>query len=231
MTAHKAPTHVAIICDGNRRWARQKGLAAVVGHERATEMVFEPLIKKSVELGISYLTFWVFSTENWNRDPAEVSLLMQLFRKGFTEKIKLFKKNNVRLRIIGDLSKFPEDIRQKVLNAVGETKSNTQITVTFAMNYGGRDELVRAIRRMAADGVALDTVTEEDISTHLDTGDLPDPDLIIRTGGEQRLSGFLLWQCQYAELFFSDQLYPDFSADDFQAAVEEYTTRQRRFGG
>ncbi|MBP9820108.1 di-trans,poly-cis-decaprenylcistransferase [Candidatus Woesebacteria bacterium] len=231
MTAHKAPTHVAIICDGNRRWARQKGLAAVVGHERATELVFEPLIKRSVELGISYLTFWVFSTENWNRDPAEVSLLMQLFRKGFTEKIKLFKKNNVRLRIIGDLSKFPEDIRQKVLNAVEETKSNTQITVTFAMNYGGRDELVRAIRRMAADGVALDTVTEEDISTHLDTGDLPDPDLIIRTGGEQRLSGFLLWQCQYAELFFSDQLYPDFSADDFQAAVEEYTTRQRRFGG
>ncbi len=225
------PKHIAIIADGNRRWAKQQGLAGIRGHEAAVERTFEPLIKCAIKRGVTHLTFWVFSTENWKRGEAEVSLLMRLFRTGFAEKLKLFVENNIRLRIIGDLTRFPADVQESARDAVAKTANNTALTVVFAMNYGGRDELVRAVRRAAAENFSFANMQEEDISRYLDTAEIPDPELIIRTGGEQRLSGFMLWQCEYAELIFSPVLFPDFSDTELDAAIAEFQLRQRRFGG
>jgi undecaprenyl diphosphate synthase len=236
------PQHIALIMDGNRRWARQHGLQALQGHDYVSEKVIEPLVDRCIELGIPYLTLWAFSTENWKREQGEVEGLMQLFRKAFNKNSERLFERGVKLNAIGDLSKFPEDIQQGIQAWINKSKENKNITVTFALNYGGRDEILRAMKKMiVAEGselkdegergeVPFSWMSEEAFAEHLDTAGMPDPDLIIRPGGEQRLSGYLTWQSVYAELYFTDVLMPDFSPAELDKAVEEYQKRQRRFG-
>lgn len=227
MKQNKIPEHVGIIMDGNRRWARKRGLSAVKGHAYAVDTVTEELIERAGERGVKYLTLWAFSTENWNRDKQEVEGLMKLFRKALVTKVERFIEKGARLQLIGDMSRFPEDIRKGMEEAIEKSSSNNKIVVTFALNYGGRDEIVRAVNKLVGEGEKID---EEGFSKLLDTAEMPDPDLIIRTGGEKRLSGFLPWQGTYAELLFVDTLFPDFGPDELDKAIEEYQGRQRRFG-
>lgn len=215
----KIPKHVAIIMDGNRRWAKNKGLSAVGGHNYVVDNVIEPIIGHCGDLGIEYLTLWAFSTENWKRDPVELSGIMALFKRGIMEKLGGLIKNGARLRMIGDLSKFSPDLQEGMKRAIENSKTNTKINVTFALNYGGRDEIVRAVKM---GGVEFEK--------YLDTVGMPDPDLIIRTGGEQRMSGFMMWQSAYSEFYFTDTLMPDLTSDKFDEAIEEFQNRQRRFG-
>lgn len=224
MTTTKAiiPQHVAIIMDGNRRWARQNGLAIIKGHRKVAEEMIERLADFAIAKGIKFLTLWAFSTENWQRPSEEVKGIMELFRETFATSSKRLHQKGVRVAVIGDLSRFPEDIQDGVNFWLKETKNNQKLTVTFALNYGGRDELQRAVR---AGG--------ENFENHLDTKKmivLPDPDLLIRPGGEKRLSGFLTWQSVYTELYFTDALMPDFDEQEFAKALADYASRQRRFG-
>lgn len=221
----RIPRHVAIIMDGNRRWAKKKGLAAIGGHSYVVEKIVEPIIERCGELGIEYLTLWTFSTENWKRDADEVNGLMQLFRKALATKVASFIKKGARLRMIGDMGRFAPDIQLGMREAMEKSEKNTKITVTFAMNYGGRDEILRAIKKL---GRVPDS--EEELARYLDTAGMPDPDLIIRTGGEQRTSGFMSWQAAYAELYFTETLMPEFTTEKFDEAIEDYQGRQRRFG-
>lgn len=230
----KLPKHVAIIMDGNRRWARKRGMAAIAGHAQAVESTVEQLIERAGEQGIEYLTLWAFSTENWGRDKEEVKGVMNLFRKALMTKVERFIEKGARLQLIGDMSKFAPDIREGMKNAIEKSQKNNKITVLFALNYGGRDEITRAVRKLF-DNVRTNQQTNgkieaEDLESYLDTAGVPDPDLIIRTGGEQRLSGFLMWQSAYSELYFSDVLFPDFGPEELDRAIEEYQKRQRRFG-
>lgn len=222
------PQHVAIICDGNRRWAKAHKLEVVLGHRKAVDDVFEPLIDRAIEHEIKVLTFWVFSTENWKRDTTEVSALMQLFRELLTRQIKQLHEKGIRLKIIGDLSKFDSDIQEKVQRGLELTKNNSKITVVFAMNYGGRDEILRAINKVIQSQAKL--IDADTFSDQLDTAGIPDPDFIIRTGGERRLSGFLLWQSEYAELAFPEFYFPEFTPNKLDELLEEYQQRKRRFG-
>lgn len=225
----KIPKHVAIIMDGNRRWAKKQGLAAIAGHAYAVENTVEKLIERAGEMGIKYLTLWAFSTENWRRDSEEVSGLMNLFRKALLTKVEKFIQKGARLKMIGDISRFAPDIQEGMKKAMEESEKNDKITVTFALNYGGRDEIVRAINHLTIK--PLDhLIMEKDLEKYLDTAGMPDPDLIIRTGGEQRMSGFMMWSGAYSELYFTDKLFPEFSPEEFDKAIEEYQTRQRRFG-
>ncbi len=218
----KIPKHVGIIMDGNRRWAKKRGLTAIAGHAMAVDKVAEDLSERAGELGVEYLTLWAFSTENWDRDKQEVAGIMKLFRKALSSKIEKFVEQGAKLQMIGDMSRFDEDIQEGMKKAEEASKNNTKITVTFALNYGGRDEILRAVEKSRENG--------ESLENNLDTVGMPDPDLIIRTGGEKRLSGFLTWQSVYAELYFTDLLFPDFSPAEFDKALEEYERRQRRFG-
>lgn len=222
------PKHVAIICDGNRRWAREHKLEAVLGHRKAVDDIFEPLIDHAIEKGIEYLTFWVFSTENWKRDQVEVTGLLTLFRELLGRQIKLLHEKGIRLKFIGDLTKFDQDIQENVQKGIELTRNNKKITVVFALNYGGRDELLRAVNSAIKAGKTK--LTAADFSEFLDTGGMPDPDYIIRTGGEQRLSGFLLWQSEYAELAFPEFYFPEFTPKKFDELLEKYQHRKRRFG-
>lgn len=215
----KIPAHVGIIMDGNRRWAKAKGLPAIAGHAYAVENITEALIERAGEMGVKYLTMWAFSTENWGRPEDEVSGLMNLFRKALETKVARFIAKGARLRMIGDMSRFGEDIQAGMKKAMMASEKNDKITVTFALNYGGRDEIKRAVEK---GGIEFEK--------YLDTVGMPDPDLIIRTGGDYRLSGFLMWQSAYSELYFTDTLFPDFSPEKFVEAVAEYQRRQRRFG-
>lgn len=216
------PNHVAIIMDGNRRWARQHGMAAIKGHRKVAEEMIERLADFAISQKIAYLTLWAFSTENWQRSQEEVNGIMALFRETFATSSERLHKKGVRVAVIGDLSRFPKDIREGVEVWVKETKNNIKLTVTFALNYGGRDELLRAVEKGG-----------DRFESFLDTKkmiDLPDPDLLIRPGGEKRLSGFLTWQTVYSELYFTDVLMPDFDEREFAKALEDYAQRQRRFG-
>lgn len=227
------PTHVAIIMDGNRRWAREHKMEAFKGHEYVANKIIEELTEAAIAEGIQYLTLWAFSTENWNREEKEVSALMNLFRDSFKKNAKTLHEKGVRLNVIGDISRFPTDIQENVAHWLEESKNNTRITVTFALNYGGRDELLRAFNallRQQATGHRQQQISENEIAEYLDTKGMPDPDLIIRPGGEKRLSGYLPWQSVYSELYFTDVLMPDFNAEQLRKAVEEYSRRQRRFG-
>lgn len=228
---HNLPQHVAIVMDGNRRWARQRGYEAVEGHDYAAMHVIEPIITHSAKLGIPYLTFWAFSTENWKRDEEEINALFSIFRKGLSQLAIKLVKNGARIRLLGDVNKFPSDIVDKVNALVNKSQSNNKITVTFALNYGGRDEILRAVKKIIQDNVKPAQLDEAMFSSYLDTKGIPDPDLIIRTGGEQRLSGYLPWQSVYAELLFVSTLFPDFNISAYQQALDEYTKRDRRFGG
>lgn len=213
------PTHVAIIMDGNRRWAKAKGLPVIAGHAYAVEKTVEELIERAGEMGVEYLTLWAFSTENWGRAEDEVTGVMNLFRKALQNKVGKFIEKGARLRLIGDMSRFSSDIQEGMKRAMLASEKNTKITVAFALNYGGRDEIKRAVQ-----------VGGADFEKNLDTYEMPDPDLIIRTGGEQRTSGFLMWSGAYAEWYFTGLLFPDFTPEKLDLAIEEYQNRQRRFG-
>ena len=216
------PQHVAIIMDGNRRWARQRGLFAIKGHRKVAEEIIEKLADFSLNKGIKYLTLWAFSTENWQRPQEELDGIMDLFRETFSTSAKKLHNKGVRVASIGDLSRFPKDIREGIEHWLIETKNNHKLTVTFALNYGGRDEIQRAVE---AGGVNFIKFLDTQRDLHL-----PDPDLIIRPGGEKRLSGFLIWQSVYSELYFTDVLMPDFDEREFAKALDDYAQRQRRFG-
>ena len=223
--------HVAIIMDGNRRWAKAKGLPPTDGHLFAAENAIEPLIEECQKQNIPYVTFWAFSTENWKRDKEELDALFSIFRSAFTGLALRFAKRGAKLRILGDVSRFPQDIARQCLEFINKTKDNNAITVSFALNYGGRDEILRAVKKIVSDGLSPDQITEENLASRLDTAGIPDPDLIIRTGGDKRLSGYLPWQAVYSELYFTDTLFPDFNVEQFKLALADYAKRDRRFGG
>lgn len=225
MQAHSSiPQHIAIIMDGNRRWAKQHKLQALQGHSYVANKVIKPLVVRCIERGIKVVTLWAFSTENWRRDPQEVQGLMNLLRDAFDKNASELHELGVRLQTIGDLRKFPPDIQESVQKWKDISQNNSNITVVFALNYGGRDEIIRAVNQLER------PVSTEAISGCLDTAGLPDPDLLIRPGGEQRLSGFMPWQTVYTELYFTDVLMPDFSPAELDIALEEYAQRHRRFG-
>ena len=227
------PQHVAIILDGNGRWAKKRGLPRNLGHAQGFATV-EKTVFHAADLGIKYLTVYGFSTENWKRPEEEVTGLMNLFRKYMKRLLKTSLENNARVLMIGERSRFPQDIIDGINELEEKTKQNSKITFTIAINYGGRDEITRAVNKIvqeAKDGSLTEPVTEQMISEHLDTKLIPDPDLLIRTSGEQRLSNYLIWQSAYAELYFTDVLWPDFSKEDLIEAVRYYNTRDRRFGG
>ena len=228
----KIPKHVALIMDGNRRWAKKQGLSLLRGHKTGEERI-EPIIDKALELGIKYLTFWAFSTENWNRSKKEVEFLLKLYREDLDKKIDGFHRKSVKINVIGNLAMFPSDIQEKTREWMKKTKNNHKITVNLALSYGGRDEILRANEKLLEKSKIKNQkskLTEEEFSRYLDTAGQPDPELIIRTGGEKRLSGFLLWQSEYSELYFSEIFWPEFTADDFLVAIKDYNIRQRRLG-
>lgn len=227
MSDTSLPQHIAIIMDGNRRWAKQHQLQALQGHAQVANQVIEPLTDRCIELGVKYLTLWAFSTENWGREKDEVAGLMNLFRDSFKKSASLLHKKGIRLETVGDMSAFPEDIQTSVAEWKAVSAENTNLTVIFALNYGGRDEIVRATRAAVAAGEEL---TEATINKHMDGANWPEPDLIIRPGGELRLSGFLAWSGVYSELYFTPVLMPDFSPAELDKAIAEYQRRQRRFG-
>ena len=228
------PAHVAIIMDGNGRWANARGLPRAMGHRKGVEAVREA-VKTASECGVSYLTLFAFSSENWSRPESEVSDLMGLLKTFIRRDLAVLHKQNVRIRIIGDRQNLSGDILPLLLEAEETTRANTGITLVIAFNYGARDEMARAMRVLATEVAAgrLDpsAITPERIGASLDTAGIPDPDLVIRTSGEERLSNFLLWQAAYAEFVFASGLWPDFGAADLDAAIAEYQRRDRRFGG
>jgi undecaprenyl diphosphate synthase len=228
------PQHIAIIMDGNRRWARERGLDVVLGHKKMAEEGIKNVVDAAAKLGVKYLTLWALSTENWNRDAREVAFLMELFRSVFTTQAAKLHQRGVRIRTIGDLSRFDRDIQDNIQKWTAETSKNTGITVVFALNYGGRDEILRAVQKITHDVTAGkrtdDKLTEAQFAQYLDTAGLPDPELIIRPGGEQRMSGYLLWQSNYAEFYFTPTLMPDFGEAELVKAIEDFNNRQRRFG-
>jgi undecaprenyl diphosphate synthase len=220
------PAHIAIIMDGNRRWARAHGLPLLSGHRKVADEILEPLVEHAAKRGISFITFWAFSTENWQRDKGEVAGIMRIFRHVVKKRWQRLHAQGVRVQVIGDIAKFPSDLRDSLEKVVAQTKDNKKITAVFALNYGGRDEIVRAMHGLKSPG----TVTKEEFSSRLDTAGMPDPDLIVRTGGEMRLSGFLLWQSEYAELSFPTFSMPEFTPARLDEILDEYASRKRRFG-
>ena len=233
-TSDKAvPNHVAIIMDGNGRWALSKGLPRVAGHRKGVENVRE-IITACIENNVSYLTLFAFSSENWRRPKREVSLLMELFITALDKEILKLNENDVRFMVVGDVEKFGDKLCNKIKSSEELTRKNKALTLTVAANYGGRWDIVQACRRVArkvAQGkLKAEDVTEEQIERSLSLYGIPDPDLFIRSGGEQRISNFLLWQLAYTELYFTEVLWPDFGKSEFRAALEAYSRRQRRFG-
>lgn len=224
------PSHVAVIMDGNGRWAKQKGLVRTQGHKRGLEVAKE-IVKAASKIGIKYLTLYTFSTENWKRTQEEVGFLMNLIRVHLKAEFDFYKQNHIRIKHIGDIKGLPEDIQIEINNAVNETSCYNGLTVVLAINYGGRDELKRSIVSMNEKGLDFSTLDESVISKNLDEADLPDVDLLIRTGGEKRISNFLLWQVAYAELYFTDTLWPDYTEEEFYQGILDFQKRNRRFGG
>lgn len=231
---YEVPSHVSIILDGNGRWAKKRLLPRNVGHMEGAKTV-EKICEDAWNLGIRYLTVYAFSTENWKRPPKEVNALMKLLRKYLEDCIERTSRNNMRVRVIGEKSRLDEDIRDAIDELEEISSRNTGLNFTIALNYGSRDEMIRAMRRMSRDykegKITADEITEERFASYLDTGDLPDPDLMIRTSGEQRLSNWLLWQQAYSEFYFTDVLWPDFDKKELERAIIYYNTRERRFGG
>lgn len=237
-TNEKIPTHVAIILDGNGRWAKKRGLPRNFGHLKGCDNV-EPVCKAAFNLGIKYVTMYAFSTENWKRPQAEVDELMKLLAKYMKDAMKLSVKNNMRVRIIGDKTGLSDELNKLITELEELSGDFTGLQLQIAVNYGGRDDIRRAFKNIILEAdksgktynELADSLTEEVISKNLDTADIPDPDLMIRTSGEQRLSNYLIWQLAYAEYFFTDTLWPDFGKKDLEEAIEFYSGRDRRFGG
>jgi di-trans,poly-cis-decaprenylcistransferase len=229
------PNHIAIILDGNGRWAKKKNLPRAMGHKAGCEAL-EKTVENCARLGVKYLTVYGFSTENWKRSKEEVSALMQLFRFYMKRLLKIASENNVRVKMIGDKSKFDKDIIEGVDKLVETTKNNTGLTFVFAINYGARDEITRAVRDLLNDYKSgkvsdIENVDESFFEKYLDTYPDPDPDLLIRTSGELRISNYLLWQIAYSEIYVTDVLWPDFDMAELENAITVYNKRERRFGG
>ncbi len=232
--AMNVPRHVAIILDGNGRWARAKGMPRNYGHAQGSKNV-ERICEEAWRMGIKYLTVYAFSTENWSRPKDEVDALMKLLRNYMKTCLKTAAKNDMKVRVIGDKTRLDEDIRSRIAELEEATKNNGGLNFQIALNYGSRDEIVRAVRKIARDAkdgkLEPESITPEVISSYLDTHDIPDPDLLIRTSGEERLSNFLLWQLAYSEFYFTDVLWPDFTKEELMKAIEQYNSRDRRYGG
>ena len=227
--ANHPPQHVAIIMDGNGRWANERGLPRLAGHKAGGENI-RPVVKAFADHGVRYLTLYAFSTENWNRARVEVAGLLGLLGRKIDQETQAFHQENIRLVHLGRLDRLSQRMRQKVTGAVELTKNNTGLTLCLAFDYGGRDEILQAARRIASAGIPGGSIDESAFARYLYSADIPDPDLLIRTGGESRLSNFLLWQAAYSELYFTPVLWPDFGPKDVQEALSEYRHRQRRFG-
>ncbi|HLV31284.1 MAG TPA: isoprenyl transferase [Chitinispirillaceae bacterium] len=227
------PCHIGIIMDGNGRWARQRGLLRSAGHRAGTDATRE-IVRVCGELGVSYLTIYVFSAENWGRPITEVSRLMDLLVEMTKKEINNLNANNVRLQAIGDLTRLPSKTRKALITGIEKTKDNSGLTLNLAISYGGRSEIVRAARLFAREAVKnpsmIDSLDEDGFSSYLFTAQIPDPELIIRTGGDIRISNFLLWQSAYSELYVTDTLWPDFNKESLIAAIEDFNNRDRRFG-
>jgi len=227
------PKHIAIIMDGNGRWAKEKGRLRVFGHENGTRSV-RTTVECCAELGIKHLTLYAFSTENWNRPKLEVKTLMQLLISSLKKEMNTMQKNSIRLNAIGNLEHLPTRVREELLHVIDETKNNTLMTLTLALSYGSRDELVNATRQICEkvknNKISVENIDEPLINQHLYTQNLPDVDLLIRTSGEKRISNFLLWQIAYAELYFTDVYWPDFTNENLYEAIINYQKRERRFG-
>lgn len=228
------PQHVAIILDGNGRWAKQKGMPRNYGHTQGAKNV-ERICEEAYHMGIKYLTVYAFSTENWNRPKSEVDALMKLLRNYMKTCLKMAAQNDMKVRVIGDKTRLDDDIRSRISELEEATKNNGGLNFQIALNYGSRDEMIRAVKKMAADCVegkiVPEEITEQLYETYLDTCGIPDPDLLIRTSGELRLSNYLLWQLAYSEFYFTDVPWPDFTKEELQKAIEQYNGRDRRYGG
>lgn len=230
----KIPQHIAIILDGNGRWAKKKGMPRNYGHAQGSKNV-ERICEDAYKMGVKYLTVYAFSTENWKRPQDEVNALMNLLRNYMKTCLKTAEKNRMRVRVIGDKTALDEDIRNRIAELEEATKNNDGLNFQIALNYGSRDEMVRAMKKLCLDckdgKVDVESIDESLFEKYLDTHDIPDPDLMIRTSGEQRLSNYLLWQLAYSEFYFTDVLWPDFTKEELVKAIEYYNGRDRRFGG
>ncbi len=225
----RVPQHVAIIMDGNGRWAMKQQQERLFGHHNGLTAVRQA-VEAAVQMGVKYLTLYTFSTENWNRPQAEVEGLMELLITAIEDNTKMLMENGVKLETIGDFGRIPERSRERFRQCMKQTAANSTLTLVIALSYSSRWEIAEALKKICYQGLKAEDVNEETLRNYLTTKDYPDPDLLIRTGGELRISNFLLWQMAYTELYFSDQLWPDFKHEDFYAAVFDYQSRQRRFG-
>lgn len=227
------PKHVAIIMDGNGRWAKKRMLPRTAGHAQGSRVV-EQICEDAYNMGIKYLTVYAFSTENWNRSKEEVDAIMKLLDKYLKDCIKRSTKNNMRVRVLGDISRLDADLQSKIIELEKVSEGNTGLCFQVALNYGGRDEIIRGIKKLAGhikdNSLSIEDITQEKFEEYLDTKGIPDPDLVIRTSGEKRLSNFLIWQCSYSEFYFTDVLWPDFNKEELKAALDYYALRDRRFG-
>lgn len=230
---NRIPRHVAIIMDGNGRWAKRQGLARMFGHRQGVETVHR-ITEAAAELGIEYLTLYAFSTENWNRPKEEVDALMVLLVDTIVKETPVLMKNNVRLQTIGDLSRLPQATRDKFVECISTTSQNTGLTMVVALSYSARWEMIQMVKQIATKvqngELLIEDINEEMVSNHMATKQIPDPDLLIRTSGELRISNFLLWQLAYSELYFTDCLWPEFTTEEFYQAIVDYQCRERRFG-
>lgn len=228
------PRHIAIIMDGNGRWAKKRFLPRNMGHTQGSKRV-EEICRAAYDLGVKYLTIYAFSTENWSRPKDEIDALMKILRNYLKESIKKSMDNNMRVRVIGDRTKLDKDIQESIQKLEEVSKNNTGLNFQIALNYGSRDEMIRAMKRIALDikegRMEIEQIDEELFKEYLDTKDIPDPDFLIRTSGEERISNFLLWQCAYTEFYFPEVLWPDFDKNELRKAIAQYTNRDRRFGG
>ena len=228
----KVPAHIAIIMDGNGRWAKKRGMPRTFGHSQGTKVV-EQILEDADHIGVKYLTVYAFSTENWSRPQTEVKALMNLLRRYMKTSLAKCAKNNVRVRVIGDKSMLDQDLQDSIADLERDTAANTGIGFQIAINYGGRDEIVRAVRRAAEKGLLNDPgrIDESLLNDCLDTAGIPDPDLLIRTCGEQRICNFLLWQLAYSEMYFTDKSWPEFDREELLKAIDAFNHRERRYGG
>lgn len=233
LESQKLPTHLAVIMDGNGRWAQQRMLKRIVGHQRGAETV-KMVVEQSSLLGIKYLTLFAFSSENWSRPALEVRALMTLLKKYIRQETARMMRKNIRYNVIGNRLDLPDDVNETLDEAIRKTAANTGMVLTLALSYGGRQELCRAATRLAQDAVdgklSVGDITTELFDSYLDTGGLPDPDFLIRTSGEMRISNFLLWQLAYTELYFTDTNWPDFTINELHKALADFQSRERRFG-
>jgi len=230
LNGHPIPRHVAVIMDGNGRWASQYGLPRLAGHRAGTENI-RPIVRTCTDIGVQYLTLYAFSTENWRRPSLEVEGLMRILSDFIDRETQNLHDEGIHLRHLGTMEGVNELLKRKVHQAVDLTRNNTRLTLAIAFNYGGRADILQAIQQLVASGVPIDAINEEALAAHLSTNGMPDPDLIIRTSGEWRLSNFLIWEAAYSEYWTTPVFWPDFKPDHFRQAISDYVRRERRFGG